>query len=255
VPGGRGGESAVSRPAELDLHEVDTLLCDADGTLFPSEEPAYDASAEVTNRFLAHLGAEREYSPRELQGLTNGKNFRAASVDLARLYDQALDDDQLETWVQEEKDVVTRHLQQVLRPDPAVTGPLGQLGEQFTLAAVTSSARSRLDACLAVTELAPLFPPRHRFSAEDSLPRPTSKPDPAIYAHAGAELGLSAHQAIAVEDSVNGARSAVGAGLTTVGILQFVPPDQRATRQEALHRAGAALVVDSWSELLARTRR
>jgi hypothetical protein len=31
------------------------LLCDADGNLFPSEEPAFVASAEVTNRFLAEL--------------------------------------------------------------------------------------------------------------------------------------------------------------------------------------------------------
>src|SRR5206468_6511581 len=31
------------------------LLCDADGNLFPSEEPAFEASAVVTNRYLERL--------------------------------------------------------------------------------------------------------------------------------------------------------------------------------------------------------
>ena len=37
---------------------VEAVLCDADGNLFPSEEPAFDASAEVTNAFLASLGVD-----------------------------------------------------------------------------------------------------------------------------------------------------------------------------------------------------
>lgn len=34
----------------FDAGAVTTVLCDADGNLFPSEEPAFDASVEVTNR-------------------------------------------------------------------------------------------------------------------------------------------------------------------------------------------------------------
>ena len=34
---------------------LEVLLCDADGNLFPSEEPAFVASADVTNRLLADL--------------------------------------------------------------------------------------------------------------------------------------------------------------------------------------------------------
>ena len=43
--------------------QVTHLLCDADGNLFPSEEPAFEASAEVTNAFLASLGIDRRYTP------------------------------------------------------------------------------------------------------------------------------------------------------------------------------------------------
>lgn len=233
----------------LDRTRLSTLLCDADGTLFPSEEPAYAASADVTNRFLAGLGAERAHTPAELQAMTNGKNFRAGAGQLAISYGRELDPDELDRWVTEEKDVVTAHLRTALRPDPAVRGPLLSLREAFTLAAVTSSASSRLDACLEVTELADLFPPERRFSAEDSLPRPTSKPDPAVYALAGQRLGLDPDQGLAVEDSLNGALSAVAAGYPTVGTVQFVPEEQREDRTAALREAGCLAVVSSWAEL------
>jgi beta-phosphoglucomutase-like phosphatase (HAD superfamily) len=234
----------------LDLSSVTTMLVDADGTLFPSEEPAYDASADVTNRFLASLGADREYTPVELQSMTNGKNFRAAAAELADRYGQTLDPRKLDDWVQEEKDVVTRHLCRVLGPDPDVTEPVTTLADRFVLAAVTSSAGSRLDACLETCGLDHLFAPERRFSAESSLPRPTSKPDPAVYVFAGERLGVAPDQAVAVEDSVNGARSAVAAGFPTIGTVQFVPETAREARVAALRDAGVACVVHTWSEIL-----
>jgi HAD superfamily hydrolase (TIGR01509 family) len=233
----------------LDDPTPGTLLCDADGTLFPSEEPAYAASADVTNRFLATLGATRTYPPEELQEMTNGKNFRGAARELAAARGRTLEDADLDAWVAEEKAVVTAHLRDVLHPDPAVLEPLQRLTGRFRLAVVTSSALSRLDACLQVTDLAPLFPAELRFSAEDSLPVPTSKPDPAVYTHAGRQLGLTAAGGIAVEDSLNGARSAVAAGYRTAGFVGFVPEAERARRTEALHEVGAGTVVGSWAEL------
>jgi beta-phosphoglucomutase-like phosphatase (HAD superfamily) len=137
----------------------------------------------------------------------------------------------------------------VLRPDPSVSGPLHRLAGRFRLAVVTSSALSRLDACLEVTGLAGLFPADRRFSAEDSLPEPTSKPDPAVYLHAARTLGIGAEDGIAVEDSVNGARSATAAGHRTAGLLAFVPSHDRPGRTQALRDAGAMTVVPSWSEL------
>ena len=233
----------------LDAAAVTTLLCDADGTLFPSEEPAYAASADVTNRFLAGLGAERAFEPAELQRMTNGKNFRGAAGQLATGYGRELTRAELDRWVTEEKDVVTAHLREVLRPDPLVREPLERLAGRFAVAAVTSSALSRLGACLDVTGLSPLFADDRQFSAEDSLPEPTSKPDPAVYLHAARTLGIAPAESLAVEDSINGALSAVAAGVPTVGIVQFVPEADRAERTEALREAGVAAVVGSWAEL------
>lgn len=51
------------------------------------------------------------------------------------------------------------------------------------------------------------------------------KPDPAPYQYALKELGLEPHQAIAFEDSPSGVRSAVTAGIPTIGITSGQSPE------------------------------
>jgi beta-phosphoglucomutase-like phosphatase (HAD superfamily) len=244
------------------------VLCDADGNLFPSEEPAFVASADVTNAFLGAYGVPRRYEAEELRLTSTGKNFRTTAVDLAVAHGVALEPalagrhpgavtegpvlltaDALERWVQEERAQVTRHLGSVLQPDPSVLGPLTRLAASYRLAAVSSSALGRLAACFTATGLDALIPPAARYSAEDSLPVPTSKPDPAVYLHACAQLGLDPADAVAVEDSVPGAQSAVAAGIPTVGNVQFVPPSERRERIVQLRAVGVTAVISSWAEL------
>jgi beta-phosphoglucomutase-like phosphatase (HAD superfamily) len=232
-----------------DPAQLRVLLLDADGNLFPSEAPAFDASAEVTNRFLGSLGIGKRYTPEYLLATTTGKNFRTTAVDLAAAHGVPVATTVLDDWVAEEKKVVSAHLGRVLRPDPAVLEPLRRLARHYQLAAVSSSALSRLDACFRGTELADLIPAGRRYSAEDSLPTPTSKPDPAVYRYAAEQLGVPVGQALAVEDSVPGAQSAVAAGIATVGNLTFVPVEERDERRQALTGVGVAVVVESWDEL------
>ncbi|HEX2087990.1 MAG TPA: HAD family phosphatase [Solirubrobacteraceae bacterium] len=228
---------------------IRALLCDADGCLFPSEEPAFAASAGVTNRLLADHGIDVRFEPEQLKAYAVGRNFRATALELAAAHGVAIDPLELERRVEEERDAVIDHLREVLTPDPAVLGPLTRLAERCELAVVSSSALARLDACFEATGLAELFPPAMRFSAEDSLPVPASKPDPAVYALAGERLGVAGEDALAVEDSASGARSALAAGFPTIGNAVFVPPAERAERVAALRRAGVAAVVGSWDEV------
>ena len=236
-------------PAAVGPSKTAALLCDADGNLFPSEEPAFVASAEVTNAFLAHHGIEVTLDPVGLRQAATGRSFRATIADIAGRYGVDLTEPERDRWVDRERRAVTERLAATLRPDGHVREPLDRLARRFTLATVSSSAAERVGACLEVTGLARLFPPDRRFSAEDSLPAPTSKPDPAVHAFACRSLGVSPRSAVAVEDSVPGVHSAVGAGIVTVGNLQFVPEDERRQRAAELSDAGAAAVVRTWAEL------
>ena len=100
--------------------QLTTLLCDADGNLFASEEPAFAASAEVTNRFLAELGDERRFTAEELRLAATGMNFRTTARRFAA--EAGRPDVDVEPWVAEEKRAVTAHLAEVLRPHQADDG-------------------------------------------------------------------------------------------------------------------------------------
>lgn len=66
------------------------------------------------------------------------------------------------------------------------------------------------------------------------------KPDPAPYIHALKAFSLTPEQAIAFEDSPSGIRSAVAAGIPTVGIASTHAP-------QTLYSLGAALVVPDFA--------
>jgi HAD superfamily hydrolase (TIGR01509 family) len=68
-----------------------------------------------------------------------------------------------------------------------------------------------------------------------------SKPDPLAYQVGLERLGVDAKAAIAFEDSPSGIRSAVGAGILTVGIASTHPPAE-------LYAVGATLVVQDFSD-------
>lgn len=80
---------------------------------------------------------------------------------------------------------------------------------------------------------------RFAVFAGDVVPR--KKPAPDIYELALRELGVSADDAVVVEDSANGLRAAVAAGLATVVTTSSFTVDE--------DFSGAALVVDSLGDL------
>jgi HAD superfamily hydrolase (TIGR01509 family) len=231
-----------------DLAAVTTLLCDADGTLFPSEEPAFEASSIVTREFADRFGLTGEFTAEQLRRESTGRNFRHTAGELLRRAGTEVDPIEFERWVTRERAEVTDHLARTLTPDEEVRSSLLALRLRYRVAAVSSSASERLDACFAATDLDRIIPSTLRFSAEDDLPTPQSKPDPAVYLLALERVGVEAGQALAIEDAVAGVQSAVAAGIKTVGIVQFVPPDERDDRVRELGLAGAHVVVNSWWE-------
>ncbi len=69
---------------------------------------------------------------------------------------------------------------------------------------------------------------------------PAKKPAPDIYVYAMEKMGLTPQQCIAFEDSHNGIRASLGAGLKTIVAVNGYTCDEDFT--------GAAIVLDQWGE-------
>ena len=129
--------------ATFDVTRIEALLCDADGNLFPSEEPAFEASVKVVNRFMASVGCPDRFAADGLRRETTGKNFRTTLTDLCAERGLPLGWETLESWVAEERRCVTAHLASVLVPSPWVREPLQETAKHHRLVAVSSSAVRR----------------------------------------------------------------------------------------------------------------
>lgn len=108
--------------------------------------------------------------------------------------------------------------------------------QQLKQAVVTNAPAENADFMLEVLGL------RNQFATvvlAEELER--GKPDPLPYQVALERLGVSSAAAIAFEDSPSGVRSAVAAGILTVGIASTQPPD-------VLYQVGATLVVPNFAD-------
>jgi len=124
--------------------------------------------------------------------------------------------------------------------------------DKYGLAVVSSSALSRVVASIKKTEMEKFFPADHVFSAATSLPKPTSKPDPAVYLHACKVIGVEPGQCVAIEDSKSGATAAMRAGIPLIG---YVGPylEEGKEHQEKIAKmlkeeCKATVIMYNWNE-------
>ncbi|MBW4597927.1 MAG: HAD-IA family hydrolase [Brasilonema angustatum HA4187-MV1] len=108
---------------------------------------------------------------------------------------------------------------------------------QLKRALVTNAPRLNVQFMLEVLEIKEVF--HTVVIAENEI---AAKPDPAPYQVALKKLGITAEQAIALEDSPSGICSAVGAGIRTIGVTTTQEP-------KLLHLLGAFMTVPDFSDL------
>lgn len=133
------------------------------------------------------------------------------------------------------------------------------------LVVVSSSAKARVEVSVEKGKMLPFFDTRI-FSAATSLPKPTSKPNPAIYKFAMESFGLRPEECIAVEDSVSGATAGVSAGIPTIGYVwpySTEKPDRseemavtltKLTHYETKQPASVTNIMRHWREFPERLR-
>lgn len=203
------------------------------------------------NEICADQGVPLSFTGETLIRDYVGMNFRGMLNKLREQHSEIkLSDEQVEVYVKKEEDAVIAKLRAALKPCPGVDAELEKLAEhkKYHLAVVSSSALRRVKASIEVVGHDKYFHGEHVFSAATSLPKPTSKPDPAIYLHAMAVLGKKAEECVAIEDSKSGTMSATRAGIKVVGYVGPYSEDERPEMEKVLRDAGALVTMSDWSE-------
>lgn len=180
-----------------------------------------------------------------------GQNFRGMMGSLQQKYNFEIPSDKLEGYVKKEEDKVIAKLEAKAKPCIGASEELEKLFAQkkYGFAVVSSSALRRVRASIKKVDQEKYFDHDKVFSAATSLPKPTSKPDPAIYLYALEQVGKTAAETVAVEDSKSGALSAVRAGIPVIAYVgSYNGEETQKEMAQKLTDLGAKTVMYHWSE-------
>ncbi|OQD65981.1 hypothetical protein PENPOL_c005G06018 [Penicillium polonicum] len=233
------------------MTKITEIFFDCDNTLVLSEELAFEACADLANEILGANNFTDRYTGEQLIKDFVGQNFRGMMVSLQKKYDFEIDAEKLEEYVTKEEDKVIAKLNAKARPCIGATEELEKIyaANKYGLAVVSSSALRRVLASIRKVGQDKFFDEDKVFSAASSLPKPTSKPDPAIYLYALEQVGKTASETVAIEDSKSGALSAVRAGIPVIAYVgSYNGEETQKEMAAALTDLGAKTVMYHWSE-------
>ena len=205
---------------------LEAILFDLDGTLADTDSIHFAVWQDILVRY--DLDIDRAFYRQRISGRTNSKIVKDIIPQLT------LED----AWkLATEKEESYRRLANSLLPTPGLDR-LIELTERASLkrAVVTNAPEDNAVYMLKVLRLTDTFPTV--IMAKDA---PPGKPDPAPYRLALSRLMVKSKKAIAFEDSAAGIRSAVDAGIYTIGITSSHPA-------EDLLNAGANMTIEDFND-------
>lgn len=133
---------------------------------------------------------------------------------LSYLFKKPLPDEEVAYYSQQRVEIAMSLFKPLMRTIPGVVELLHFLRQAEIPLAVATSSRKRYQAFIFDhLNLWPYF--RFVVTAEDVA---CGKPDPEVYLKAAALLQVPPHQAVAIEDSLSGIRSAQAAGMKVIGV-------------------------------------
>jgi HAD superfamily hydrolase (TIGR01509 family) len=206
---------------------MQALLFDLDGTLADTDPIHFQTWRDLLLNY--DLEIDLDFYQAKFSGRRNQEIVRELLPQLSDAEGEQL------SW-QKEADFRDR-AEQVLEPMPGLAKVLAWSdANQIKRAVVTNAPVENARFMLRVLQLETVFP---IVILGDELPK--GKPDPLPYQMALAQLAVSADETIAFEDSSSGLRSAVGAGIRTVGVASTHSP-------EDLYALGATLVISDFAD-------
>jgi HAD superfamily hydrolase (TIGR01509 family) len=182
---------------------IDLVLFDCDGTLVDSETVMADAWVEQCALFGVRITA--------LEALTRVKGVEMAPcvAEIERLRGgQSLP----ASFVSDLRTLMAGLLRERLQPISGALALVQSLVLPFALA--SNAPREKIALCLEVTGLRPYFEDRI-YSAYDVQ---RWKPDPGVFLHAAASMGVAPSRCAVVEDSLPGVQAGLAAGMTVFAL-------------------------------------
>ncbi len=224
-----------------DMNQLEAIIFDVDGTIADTEE----LHRQAFNRAFAEFTIPWEWSPALYEALLEISGGRERidhymRAELARGPAEILTPDLIKLIHARKTEIYAELLRAgELKLRPGVARLFGEArAAGLRLALATSSARSNLDTLLDLN-----LPSDWRdwFAAIETCDSVVEKkPSPAVYLAALKGLGAPAARCVAIEDTVNGLRAAVTAGIVAVITTHAYTRSHRFD--------GAALVVDGLGE-------
>ncbi len=208
----------------------DAVIFDCDGCLVDTEALVI----EVLGQSLADL--ELGYDPHRFMGLSDAAFFAALDAEHWAHHGQPLPRDFPELCAQTMRAALRDRLTEIEGAGDAVRAC------PWPKAVASGSSSASLQRKLSQIGLWDAFAP-HVYSAEQVR---RGKPDPDLFLHAAEALGVDPGRCLAIEDSQNGVKAAVAAGMTVWGFAgggHIGPEDP-----ERLLAAGASRIVHSWAQ-------
>ncbi|MGV2832077.1 HAD family hydrolase [Myxosarcina sp. GI1(2024)] len=204
---------------------LEAILFDLDGTLANTDPIHFAVWQDILTRY--ELEIDRSFYRQRISGRTNAEIIQdiLPQISLEEAWHLAI-----------EKEENYRQLTGSLRQMPGLARVL-QLTDTVPLkkAVVTNAPKENTEHMLRILQLTHIFPVV--IMAEDA---PPGKPHPAPYNLALERLGVTKERAMVFEDSPAGIRSAVGAGIYTIGIAST-------HTRENLIKLGADMAIDDFN--------
>jgi len=216
---------------------IQAVIFDCDGVLVDSEILA----VEVESAVLASIGLH--YDPHEFRarfmGMSDAAFFAALEEDGQTRLGRSIAAEIREPMKSRMRQAVAERLTEVSGALKAVAAM------RHPKAVASSSTRAALEVKLRKTGLWDHFAP-HVYSA-DHVTR--SKPAPDLFLHAATALGVEPAHCLVIEDSVNGVKAGLAAGMRVWGFMGGGHMDEASAIR--LRAAGAEQLMANWDDAAA----